>query len=608
VENFEQKLGRAWGRTDEWLVRHWRTVVVLAWIGYCAYYLFSRYAQVRGFALGDTDDNLRLAQVRALLDGQDWFDLRQHRLDPVHGGADIHWSRLVDLPIAGLILALRPLIGGVEAERWACAIAPLLPMLPMLGAIAVLTRRLASPRAAVLALAAMVFAGSTMGMYYPLRIDHHGWQLAFLAITLAGLADPRRARGGLTTGVASALSLTIGLEMMIYLALAGAAQVLFWVVDAAERRRLVAYAGSLAAGTALGFVLFASYANRAAVCDALSPVWLSDALVGGALLVGLAFLPARLTGSWPARLAWAALAGAIVAAFHALAFPQCLSRLEGVSPLATELWLSHVKEARPIYRHSAEIATLTLALPIGGLLGYLLLAWRARGEPMQLARTLAVAVPAFTALALLMWQTRTGPAAQMMAVPGSVAIAFFLAPLAFRSDNSIVRVLGTVAVVLVGMGAAVPLLSNYLPFPRELPKALGKQVAAANRRCPSLAALRPINAQTKGTIFTFVDFGPRLIAMTKHNAITGPYHRNDQAIADSMMAFRGDAANAHRIMVDTYRANYVLICPNQSSATIFMAEAKKGFYVQLAAGNVPGWLQPVDLGPKSPWKMWKVVG
>ena len=50
-----------------------------------------------------------LRQVRALLGGQGWFDLRQHRFDPAHGGANIHWSRLVDLPLAGLILLMKPL-------------------------------------------------------------------------------------------------------------------------------------------------------------------------------------------------------------------------------------------------------------------------------------------------------------------------------------------------------------------------------------------------------------------------------------------------------------------------------------------------------------------
>ena len=75
-------------------------------------------------------------------------------------------------------------------------------------------------------------------MFMPTRIDHHGWQLTMLAIAMAGLADPRRARGGATTGVATALSLSIGLEMLIYLALAGAAQVLMWIDDSDQRRRL----------------------------------------------------------------------------------------------------------------------------------------------------------------------------------------------------------------------------------------------------------------------------------------------------------------------------------------------------------------------------------
>src|SRR5688500_20280534 len=70
---------------------------------------------------------MRISQVRALLAGQDWYDLRQYRLDPPLG-ADIHWSRLVDLPIAGLKLALAPLFGGAADERAAVAIAPLLPL------------------------------------------------------------------------------------------------------------------------------------------------------------------------------------------------------------------------------------------------------------------------------------------------------------------------------------------------------------------------------------------------------------------------------------------------------------------------------------------------
>ena len=317
-------------RVLDLLDRHWKWVVVGIWLAFCVYFVISRWTAITYFSLIDTDDNLRMSQVRSLLAGQDWFDLRQYRLNPP-AGANIHWSRLVDLPIAGLILLLRPLVGGADAERAAVAIAPMLPMLLLLFSIALTARRLIDHRAYPLPIVVLFFAGSALGMFMPNRIDHHGWQLALLALTIAGLSDPKAARGGATVGIATALSLAIGLEMLIYLALAGVATVLFWVADPAERRRVSAYALTLGGGTAFGFLVFASYANRLPVCDALSPVWLSDALLAAGLMYGLSMLT---PGRWSTRLGLAVLAGLLIAAFHALIWPACLSRLEGVSPEA----------------------------------------------------------------------------------------------------------------------------------------------------------------------------------------------------------------------------------------------------------------------------------
>jgi hypothetical protein len=113
--------------------------------------------------------------------------------------------------------------------------------------------------------------------------------------------------------------------------------------------------------------------------------------------------------------------------------------------------------------------------------------------------------------------------------------------------------------------------------------------------------------QPKGIVFTFVDLGPRLIATTHHNAIIGPYHRNGEQIADVMNTFRGDATQAHRL-IRKYRSDYLLICPDASTTTIFMSEAPGGFYGQLVKGKVPAWLTPVPLPKDSPYKMWRVTG
>ena len=91
-----------------------RIWVPVAWIGAMLYFLFARWNLIRAFTLSDTDDNMRIMQVRGLLHGQGWYDLRQYRLDPPFG-ADIHWSRLVDLPIAGIRLLLQPMLPRV---RW----------------------------------------------------------------------------------------------------------------------------------------------------------------------------------------------------------------------------------------------------------------------------------------------------------------------------------------------------------------------------------------------------------------------------------------------------------------------------------------------------------
>ena len=76
-------------------------------------------------------------------------------------------------------------------------------------------------------------------------------------------------------------------------------------------------------------------------------------------------------------------------------------------------------------------------------------------------------------------------------------------------------------------------------------------------------------------IFSFIDFGPRLITVTHHDAVAGPYHRNGQQIADVMNAWRGSADQAHRLIAK-YRSDYVLSCPNSSTTTIFSVGSAEG--------------------------------
>jgi hypothetical protein len=161
-----------------------------------------------------------------------------------------------------------------------------------------------------------------------------------------------------------------------------------------------------------------------------------------------------------------------------------------------------------------------------------------------------------------------------------------------------------VAIILVGLGAAVPLGIDYAPQRKLTPREI--QVERANRMCNFIGSYHPIALLPKGVVFTFIDLAPRLITVTHHDSIMGPYHRNGEQIVDAMRAFRGSADQAHQI-IDKYHSDYLLTCPNSSTTTIFTSEAPQGFYAELQKGQVPAWLTPVPLGPDSPFRMWKVA-
>lgn len=594
-----QAPGRWAGATDR-LTDQWKLWLVLFWIAAAAVMLWDRWNAIHWFALSDTDDNLRIMQVRAWLEGQDWYDLRQYRMSPP-GGADVHWSRLVDLPIAGIRLLLEPVLGGPAAERWAVAVAPMLPMAVAIAAVAVTARRLVSLKAFALAVGLLFCAHSTRNQWVPLRIDHHGWQLAFLALAMMAIADPKRARGGATLGVATALSFAIGLEMLPYFVIAGAIMVLMWMWDGAEARRLAAYGVTLAGGTALAYLLFASHANREAVCDALSPVWVSALLPAGALCLALAWWS---PGKRVLRVAGAAVGGALIAAAFAAMWPDCLGRLEQSPEELERLWLSKVREAMPVWRHGWKMASITLSLPLIGLVGYGAMIWRHRRDAGALIPWAGLALLALVSTALLAWQTRASPAAQLLSIPGVTALGWLLIGWFQARPQWVLRVTGMVVAFVLVSGLGTLYLTRLVP--EQQPNERRSAVDTANRQCPTIPALRPIALQPKGTVLTHVDMGPRLIALTHHDAIIGPYHRNAQQIIDVMQAFRRDADNARRT-VERYGVDYILICPNLSESTIYRSEAPNGFYVQLTQGTVPAWLAPVELPSGSPYRMWRVV-
>lgn len=596
-----------------WTGRHWKWLTFLLWVVITVTFVTTRWPAIHWLVLSDTDDNIRFVQVKDWLAGQGWYDLRQYRLDPP-AGANIHWSRLVDLPIAGLMLFFRAFVDQGLADRLACGIAPLLPLLLLMLSLGFIGRLLAGPNGWILAALAPLAAQMGLGMYAPMRIDHHGWQLAFAVTMLAGLVDRNWLRGGIVAGVSSALSVTIGMEMIVYLGAGGALIALRWVFREGAGRRMLPYALSLGGTTSLCFLLFASYANRQQVCDAISPIWVAVFGAASAGMVLLALLPLR---GWAMRLAAGIVMGGAVAAFFWLNWPQCLSPYQ-ISPELERLWLANIREAKPITAQAQSMVVPLLALPLAGLLGLIWALWDARRDVDRLWAWATVGLMMIFATALLFWQLRAGPAAQLLAIP----------PAAWAAHRLIAAIVGGTRRVRIGAACGVALLAAiafaYPLYPQAValwgqisgtkprpwrPSAIARNdaIKKANGRCRSLPALEILNQLPPATIFTMVDLGPRLLTTTHHSALAGPYHRNGATILDIHHAFDGPASG-FRAIAARHHATYLMVCPNFPEGTIYQSRSPKGFYADLMRNQLPAWLKPVALksGMTLPYQIYRI--
>ncbi|MBK5263635.1 MAG: hypothetical protein JJE34_00165 [Alphaproteobacteria bacterium] len=592
-------MSRQAARLAAWAHVHWKALTVIAWVGICAWFLYDRWPAIYWLGLNDTDDNLRFVQVKDWLAGQAWYDLRQYRLNPPYG-ANIHWSRIVDLPIAALMLFFRLFMDGGQADRLATGLAPLLPLLPTMLALGFVMRRLVGGNSWVIAIFAPLATALALSMFMPMRIDHHGWQLAMLLVALAGLADHRSVRGGLIAGISSAISLSIGMEMIVYLAATGAVIALRWVAHDGEARRIQSYALGLSGGVTIGFLAFASIANRAPVCDALSPVWLSIFSMAGAGMVLLSVLPIR---HWQGRLIAGGIMGVALGMVTWLVWPQCLSGAYQLSPELERLWLVNIREAKPIYEQASNIVTPLLALPIPGMATAIAACWIFRREPGRFWPWLTVALLSVFSVALLFWQTRVGPAAQLLAIPGAAAFAYVALTRLFFGKGWKLRLAALSGVVLIGCMFAAYQLSFDMGL--DKPSKRHREIRMAGAKCRSLPALEALDQLAPATIFTMVDLGPRILATTHHSAIAGPYHRNGEAILDIHHAFGGSPEHS-RAIANKHGARYLLICPDFPEGTVYQARSPKGFYAQMLKGKVPQWLTLVNLGEGLPYRLYRI--
>ncbi|WP_363350364.1 hypothetical protein [Methylocystis echinoides] len=559
-------------------------LMIAALLSCAALLVFPQIEAVWGAgAFFDSDDAMRAVQLRDFLAGQGWFDLTAYRLDPPSGQIT-HWSRVVDVPLAGLTLAFRAFLSPEFAERATRLVFPfalLAALLALAGWLAALLSGAATRHAAIWLTA---LSGPMFLQFAPGRIDHHAPQivtlLAALCFLLQGL-DPRQAPRLAVCAALMALSLAISLENLPFFIVMASAPALLFVRDgAAARAQLLCFAaGALVAFPALYVATVPRAAYLQLACDAFSIVHLAAILAGGLALLVLAALAPQLATA-RARAGVLLVAGAASLAGPLLVAPHCLGDpLGGLDPLLRQLWLAHVTEALSLSSIFAKSpgASVAVALPVAlGLCCALAFAGFAHGLARR--RWLLVAGAIGVGLAAGMWQIRVFSSATPLAMaPLAAAIVRVLAPLEVASALRAALV-GVVCALVSPIGLALALSSSEAAGPG------GERACLKPHAFDFLATLPP------SRVLASFSLGSHVLAHTAHSVFAAPYHRNNHGnriAADIFLAPPEKAEGLAR----RAGAGLVLWCAATGEPSPLATAAPAGLAAMLERGEAPLWLE-----------------
>jgi hypothetical protein len=534
-------------------------------------------------SLGDTDDAVRLLQVRAWLDGAGWYDTTISKI----GGATplvSHWSRLIDLPI-GILIALFSLVVPLDsAETLVRLVWPSLLLLVFLRVLVHEADVREGPIAAAVVLILSLTCLTGLYQFRPGRIDHHNAMIlgtiAGLLLLARGLETPRLAFLG---GGAMGVALAIGYEPLALIApLAG-----FAVLAGTIHRPWLASACGVVAGLATSllvvFAVTVEPSNWLTVhCDAIS---LNLVVLTSLATFGL-FLIHTYAQTWgvPARLSALGVVGALSLLAYLAVEPVCVGGpIARMNSEAVRLWLMHVQEGKSVWAMPSGSAVWVWGL-VALLTAGNWAAWsRWRHRRTMESGVLAIVMLSAVVPALLMMKFHSYASwlavlclglriATMRGTPWLSAPFGRLAAIAALNQWSLA------SVVMIGLMAG------------------GFEFNGENDRsdaCYRSQHVRSMARLPEGLVVAPISMGPYIAALTPHRVLSGPYHRIDAAILETIRIFEADSGEAEQ-MLRAMNARYVVHCPaipvfgdNQNSTS--------SLRVLIERGEIPTFLDPIPL-------------
>lgn len=556
---------------------------------------------------GDNDSLLRLVEVRDLMSGQGWFDLAQYRMGP-DGGFVMHWSRLIDAPIAGIILLVESLGGSAATAETAAKVAwPMLLFCLVLFFIVRTAKRFGGETAGIPAVVLGAAALYFVGVFRPGALDHHNAQIT---LTMAGLglllAAPVRPGAAFAAGAAIALTLAVGMETAPYVAAIGLGVAGLLAFGGPDEKPIARDFGlgfaSISAAVFLATIPPSGWGAPA--CDAFSIVQFALAALGGLGLAAVASIDAA-NRTRTRRIAALALLGALAAAVTWRFFPQCLAApYAAVDPRLKELWLDNVDEAQSLLQLFKESPATVVARYVTPLIALVVLCLRLRHGAWRREDWLVFAV-LFTAILVSAWQVRGT----------TFAVAFAVIPLAawigtwreLAVAGSPVSVQLRMALVwLISLNASWVLMASAASFAADsLPGSKAQQTASDDADdCDAAVDFVRLAGLPKTTVLAVSNLGTSILAYSPHRALAGPYHRNIPGNLATLDAFTGPVDAARKVIQDRH-VGLIAICHADAEQRLLASKAPAGLLARLLRDDPPAWLEPIGAGSE-PLRLYRV--
>lgn len=581
-----------------------------AWIitAYCALViaiiLVVRLSFAQDYVGADNDDAMRLVEVRDFLAGQGWFDMMQYRLGLLPGTL-MHWSRLIDFPIAALIRLSSLMFPIQKAEAIALAIWPLLWVAPVMASLGCAALKLGGRVALHVALGLTGLYLLTSNRFLPGSIDHHNVQIALMAFLAMVLSVSTAWQAYAAAGVACALALAIGAETTPIIAVACLIVAVKWgVAGKAMQVQAASFSLALALFVSLFFVGTVPPAHYGVVtCDNLSFGYYALTAMGGGLLCLASVAASRLSLSY--RLASLALIGAVVGVSALKIAPQCLGNpLANLDPLLVTLWLNNVGEAMSFSAIAQREPSELGAFYAVGFLALLVCCWRIWRKDRAAAHAVLALLLA-TSWAVSLIQVRGNMFANMLAI---VPLALLIADLRETMQQKPWKITAQL-VYIASILFSVPVLWAVVGvFVSQGPQALrvGANTAlTTTKQCKSAQALAQLASLPATTVAASSEIGTAILRFTHHRVLTAPYHRDQGGMLTELHIGLSTPKDAQSFLHGA-GVGIVAFCPSDAQTKQLIELKSDGLYAALAKGAVPDYLVPLPPDPQSGLQLFSV--